>query len=169
MGLHRVGDLEISEDLQFEHRSWVVQRIGWGIFSLILLAALLGLLGGAGPLSDTTAGEGSPFEVQYERFTRHNNPTEITLRLQPRVVPGQEARLWVNAQYLEAIQIERIDPEPQAIEMSGELVTYIFSLSDSGAGGRVVLHILPQAIGRHDIRLGVEGGPEHQFSQIIYP
>jgi len=169
MGLHRLGDLEVSQDLDFEHRSWRVQRIGWVLFSLVLLAALLGLLGGPGPLSTTTAGEGSPLEVVYERFARHNNPTELMLQLQPGAVPGDEVRVWVNTQYLEAIQIERIEPEPNQVEISPQRITYVFPLSDSGAGGRVVLHLMPQAIGRHEVRMGVEGELEHRFTQIIYP
>jgi hypothetical protein len=101
MSLQRVGDLEINEDLEFEHRSWQVQRVAWAILSLIVLVALLGLLGGGGPFSVARVGMGSPLEVSYARFARHNNAVEMAVRLQPGAVPGDEARVWVNSTYLE--------------------------------------------------------------------
>ena len=38
----RVGDLEIHQDLPFQRRSWTVQRVGWAIMALVVLAGLLG-------------------------------------------------------------------------------------------------------------------------------
>ncbi len=40
--MKRVGDLEIDQDLAFERRQWSVQRVGWGVGALIIVAALLG-------------------------------------------------------------------------------------------------------------------------------
>ena len=51
---HRVGDLEISPDLNFQRRSWAMQRFAWVVLALFILAALLGLFG-PGPLSQTRA------------------------------------------------------------------------------------------------------------------
>src|SRR5687767_5732095 len=35
----RVGDLEIGQDLKYQKRQWTVQRAGWAIMCLLLLAA----------------------------------------------------------------------------------------------------------------------------------
>jgi hypothetical protein len=35
----RVGDLEIGQDLPFECRMQIAQRLGWGVLALIVLAA----------------------------------------------------------------------------------------------------------------------------------
>ena len=37
--MQRIGDLELSQDLEFQRRSWRVQRIGQGVMLLVLLAA----------------------------------------------------------------------------------------------------------------------------------
>lgn len=168
MALHQVGDLEINEDLEFEHRSWQVQRVAWAILGLVVLAALLGLLGGGGPLSVARAGQGSPLEITYARFARHNNPVEMAVRLRPGAAPGDEARLWISSAYLDAVKIERIEPEPAQVVLGADRVTYVFR-QGAGEGGRVVLHIMPQHVGRHEARVGLEGGPEHTLSQIVYP
>ena len=65
---HRVGDLEISQDLTFQRRSWIVQRVGWVMLALLILAALGGLFG-PGPLSRARAGpHDGPLWVEYQRF-----------------------------------------------------------------------------------------------------
>lgn len=169
MGMQRLGDLEINQDLAFERRSWQVQRVAWALFALILLAALLGLLGGRGPLSERTVGEGSPLAIRSFRFARHNSPTELTFELQPGAVPGDEARIWVNADYLDGIQVERIEPEPVQTTLAEDHITYSFMLGEAGASGRIVLHLTPQSLGWHEVRAGLEGGAEHRFTQFVYP
>jgi len=42
--------------MEFQRRSWIVQRIGWAIFALVILLAALGLFGD-GVLSDAQAGQ----------------------------------------------------------------------------------------------------------------
>lgn len=36
-------DLKVSEDMAFQHRTWVVQRVAWAALALLLIAAMLGL------------------------------------------------------------------------------------------------------------------------------
>lgn len=46
MGSQRQNhQLEVGEDVKFQNRWWVFERIAWVFMALLLLAALLGLLG----------------------------------------------------------------------------------------------------------------------------
>ena len=66
----KIDDLQIDEDMEFQRRSWIVQRIGWAIFALVILLAALGLFGD-GILSDTKAGqEEGALWLEYPRFER---------------------------------------------------------------------------------------------------
>lgn len=38
--LKRVGDLEINQDLDYQQRAWVIQRIAWVVIALVTLAGL---------------------------------------------------------------------------------------------------------------------------------
>lgn len=51
--VHRVGDLEIEEDLDHQRRCWKLERASWAVMALVLLAAMAGLFG-SGPLSWAT-------------------------------------------------------------------------------------------------------------------
>ena len=55
--LHRLGELDVSEDLAFTRREWLLRRVVWALVLVTLLAALCGLLG-IGPLSQVSAADG---------------------------------------------------------------------------------------------------------------
>lgn len=66
----RVGDLELDQDIDFQRRSWAVQRVGWGVMALVALAALLGLFG-PGPINNAITGsKEAPLWLEYKRFGR---------------------------------------------------------------------------------------------------
>lgn len=98
--ISQVGDLQVDQDLNYQQREWLVERVAWAVLALVVLAALAGLLGG-GPLSQATAGgEGWPLQVQYGRFVHHRGPTDIQIQLQPDAVQGDKARVEVDRQWL---------------------------------------------------------------------
>lgn len=67
----RKGGLEVSQDLNFQRREWVVQRVGWVVMAVLLVAALLGLFG-PGPLSKSIAGSASgPVRAEYYLAVNH--------------------------------------------------------------------------------------------------
>lgn len=76
---HRVGSLEIHEDLPFQEREWKIQRAAWVFMALVIVLALLGLFS-TGPLSSAKeeAADGA-LTVGYERFIRHDGRTTITI------------------------------------------------------------------------------------------
>lgn len=72
-----LNDLEVDQDLAFERKSWAAQRIGWGVMTLAIVAALAGLLG-SGPASRTRAETpDGAIAVEYDRFVRANAPTDL--------------------------------------------------------------------------------------------
>ncbi len=165
----QVGDLQVAQDLDFQQRSWRFQRIGWTIFSLILLAAFAGLLGG-GPLSAATAGgENEPLEVQYGRFARHHAPTQIKVMLQPGAVSGDEAHIWIDSQYLDGVELQAIVPEPESVEAEPDRMTYVFKVNQGDRPTNITFNVMPERAGVRNVRVGLDGGPTLNFRQIVYP
>jgi len=73
----KVGDLQINEDMEFQRRSWIVQRVGWLVFALVILLAALGLFGD-GILSDAKAGqEEGALWLEYPRFKRFEDEFQM--------------------------------------------------------------------------------------------
>jgi hypothetical protein len=166
--IQRIGDLEISVDQEFQRREWRVERIGWGIMLLIIIAALLGLLGGPGPLSNTSVSSGESLEVSYQRFAHLLEPNSLELRI--RLDQGQESvRVWLNQTYLENMQIEEIAPEPQSVEAADGRFIYDFALAAPVEEVRIVFHLNPEQFGTKQGAVGIEGGQSVELSQVVYP
>ena len=167
--VHRVGDLEIEEDIQTQRRVWMVQRVFWGIALLVALAALLGLLGGSGPLNRAIAGAaGAPIQVKYPRFGRLDAPMSIPVTLQPR--RGEdEARVWISREYLDAMDVETIRPEPNAQQSRADGVTYVFDWPGGNQPTTITFFVQPVRWGRVTGRIGLPEGTTLDVRQFVYP
>jgi hypothetical protein len=166
----RVGDLEVAEDFDHQKRSWAVQRAGWVVLTLVVLAAAAGCFG-SGPASSASAGEpGGPLHLRYDRFARAQGRTELELRVSPGPGPGseREARVWLDRAYLAGFEIDSITPEPERTEAGPDRLVFVFALERPGPFD-VTIHLQPQRFGRLRGRAGVPGGPAVTFAQLVYP
>jgi hypothetical protein len=164
------GSLEIDQELPYQRRAWQRQRVMWVLLTLVLLAALLGLFG-PGLLSDAHAGDTSaPLWLEYPRFA-HTYADADTLRFQvaPAAVNAGQVRLWVSRDYLERVEVRRIEPEPEAVETTGDRYIYVFRAPNLNAPTRILFHVEPNSFGRLKGRAGLDGGAEFDFSQYVYP
>lgn len=167
--LGRVGDLEIDQDLEFQRRSWAVQRVGRVVVGLLVLAALLGLFG-AGPLSGASAGrEGDDLRLEYSRFGRLMSPMTLRVHLAESAARGDKVRLWLSRDYLAGVKVDQVMPEPDSVEAGKDRLTYTFSLTDPSASTEVAFHLEPQTFGPLPGEIGLENGSALGFRQFIYP
>lgn len=158
------GPPEFEDSPRFHEHEWRVQRIGWAILVLFLLAGASGVLG-KGPLShETIALPGGTLEL--DRFARRHAPTEWAIDLLQ--TPAQEdLELAITADYMSKFEIKAITPEPERTELkNGELV-FIFAGAQSG--GRIVMHLDPQEVGTLRGTVRMNGGDAIALRQLIYP
>lgn len=154
--------LEIDEDLSFQKREWLFQRIGLGVLFLFVLTALLGFTGMGGPFSHGEAGErGGPVFVEFERFVRRG--TTSTVRIHLRGAPG-DVRLFVWAPYLEDARIESVAPEPELVTIEAARHVYLIRLGSSEA--LVTMHIDHESYGTLEAEVGLVDGPSVRFTQL---
>ncbi|HOB74326.1 MAG TPA: hypothetical protein PKG54_07350 [Phycisphaerae bacterium] len=164
----RIGDLDIDQDLSFQQRMWMIQRVGWVLMVLVLIAILLGLAG-AGPLgrASTSAADGA-ITVKYDRFWRYSRPTKLQVRFDARPDSEGFARIWVDRQYLTQLILQGVVPEPSRVELSEDRLTYALPVAAAGTT-TVEFQIQPDAWGRLNGRMGIPAGAEVAFRQFIYP
>jgi hypothetical protein len=159
--------LQVNEDLRFQARDWLAQRVGWGLLAALVLAGLLGLLG-SGPLSHVTRSDGHGLTVEYERFVRHSAPTTMTLAIAPRVLVSDQARITMGREYLVAHDLQRVVPEPDRTFVADDAVTFVFH-AQPRAAMKVRLRIEPDALGRHRTTLRLGDGSPVVVDQFTYP
>jgi hypothetical protein len=165
----RAGALEIDQQLDVQRRTWTVQRYGWAVMGLLILAALLGLFG-SGPLSHTTIGTpDGALELQYERFWRLLSPTTLRVTLRPAAAHDKEVSVWLSQRYLDRVVVRQVTPQPRRVEAEAERLHYTFSASQMGPPITVSFNVEPEQSGRVTGRLGLASGQVLDFTQFIYP
>lgn len=166
----KIGSIEIAQDLDFQRRSWKVQRIGWATMVLICVAALFGLCGG-GPLSSAQVGEdSSPLRAEYDRFLRRDAPAKLTLYVGAAAIrPDSTAEVWLDRTWLEDMEVKSITPEPEQTHTTASQVMYTFRLDPSSTSARVTYHFTTHSLGAVTGRVGLSNGPSYSFSQFSYP
>jgi hypothetical protein len=161
--------LELDQDLAFQQRSWIVQRIGWIVLGLIIVAALLGLFGG-GPLSYTTArSQDGALGLEYNLFWRIQAAMTLRVFLMPKTAYAGEVRLWLSRSYVDAVDVQHITPQPQRVEAGTDRLTYVFAISQMGQQIEITFQVKPERPGRVAGRLGLEDGITLSFAHVIYP
>lgn len=162
-------DLDISEDYSFEQRVWKIQRIGWVIMVVAIVFGLLGLLGGPGPLSIATIGsDASPLQVQFLRFLHELQPTNLVITVNP-PDNAESIELFIDLDYLEHMEIMTIVPEPDTVTAASDRIIYEFPLQTPGESTTITFRLNPERFGFFNARVGLQGGLEYGFTQLIYP
>jgi hypothetical protein len=122
----RHGDLEIQEDLPFQQREWIAERVAWAVMALLVAAALLGDFG-TGPLSRTTAGdEAGPMWLEYDRFVRLLAPAPLRVQLGPGAARDGMVRLWIDRRYIDSFELQQVTPQPDSMELGIERLIFTF-------------------------------------------
>jgi hypothetical protein len=159
--------MEIAQDLAFQQREWRVQRAAWVVVLLVLIAALAGLFGG-GPLSQGKVVSGS-LALAYPRFARERAPAALEIEVGADTAVAGEIPLWLNRAFLDKVDVERIVPEPAAMEAESDRVIYRFAVANPRQPATITFDIQPHEPGRTMGRVGLVDGAEVAFDQVIYP
>jgi hypothetical protein len=165
--LKRVGDLEITQDLDFQQKEWKVERIGWVIIALFILAGFIGLFG-QGPLSGTKS-ENGPVSVRYQRIERWMAISSHQIWVQPEGVSSNELRLLVSRNLLEAFRIHWITPEPDRVEFLDDALIYVFTVASANQPLLVTFHHQTERPGYFRGYIGIEDGELVEVSHFIFP
>lgn len=163
------NDLEIATDLKHQKRLWIVERTGWAVMILLMAAALTGLFG-AGPLSHATAGQtGSEFWVDYQKFDRCEATSQLRVHVGSGALKSESVGVWLSRHYLENVEVEKTTPAAEHQEAAGDRVVYVFRAAGSNEPIVLTFHVRPTEQGKKHARIGIVNGPEVHFSQFIYP
>lgn len=161
--------LQVNEDLHAQHRIWRVQRVGWGLLALFLLAGLLGLFGGAGLLNrgQVASADGSVL-VDYRRLDRYVAPTELSIRIAPSAFSGDSVDLAVSRSWLDVFEMYGISPQPQQERVAGDDVQFRFAVTP-GQPVEIAFFGRPHHVGPLPGSLQVGGGERLAFSTFVFP
>lgn len=170
----RLGGLDIEQDLRSQRGEWLVQRISWAVMVLLVLAGLAGVFG-SGPMSSATASspDGS-VSVDYGRFARFKSPEKLRVTVRPEAASKEDAskrvlRVQLSSDYLKGVQIQRIVPEPDAVQIGEQWTVFLFPLLEASAPATVTVYLKADAIGRLKGQVKAGNAQAVTINQFIYP
>jgi hypothetical protein len=165
----RTARLELETDDGFQRLEWRVQRVGWIIWFLLVMAALLGVLG-PGWLSDTevTSGDGR-LNVAYERFLHYHSPSQIQMVINANADADGQWQIKIGRSLLDRLEISGIIPEPERREIADDGVVYTFLSRPQSAQGKVIFHVEYERYGRTEGQVSLLGSDAVTLSQFVYP
>jgi hypothetical protein len=167
MGQHDTG-LQMEEHARFQAREWRAERIGWAAMALLVVLAVLGVFAG-GPLSRTTEESASGLVVEYDRLQRLDGEGEITVRMPTGAASSGTVALLVSQDWLSAVQLEQVSPEPAAQVFSGEQVAFQFDAADDTRPLHVTLDFRPKSVGASVADFALAGEEPVRIRQFCYP
>lgn len=141
---------ELHRDMPIQRATWKVQRIGWWVLVLMVLTGLAGLFG-EGPIARTTARSANA-AVQYDRVVRRGADSLIRFDVQAR---RDTVTLTLPSAYLDAVELEALQPEPVAGYGGQETYTFVFAARDRQA--RILLKVRPRHVGPLDFAPRLDG------------
>jgi hypothetical protein len=159
--------IEIDQDLDHARALWRVQRVGWIVIALIIIAGAAGAFGD-GPLAHASVSS-SGLVVRYDRLARHGAPTTIDVEVPPAMRRGDTLRFWIDRRYADGVKIESVTPEPARSETQSDSLWFTVMAPQSTSPARVNIVLRPQDFGSRSGRLGVHGFGSVAFRQFVYP
>lgn len=161
--------LEINEDFAATRRTWRMQRIGWVLLALFLLAGLLGALGSLGPLSEARiASSDGQVLLTYPRFARYVGPTGLTVSVEAAAVTSDEVELRVSSRWLDVFELYGISPQPKEELADGGDTVFTF-LATPGRPLDVRFSGRPHHVGPLPAAVQFGQGERLAFSTFVYP
>lgn len=158
--------LQLDEDIRHQARVWRLERISWPLMLLVLIAAGAGLLG-HGWLSRRQAGSAETgFTIDYQRFERHESGSVFTVHLAPEAVDGASTVLRIGKDFLAEADITSVAPEPERIELDGDVLVYVFNTT---AAGELLFRFTPTGLGPMRLQLALAERPAQDLPIFVFP
>jgi hypothetical protein len=165
----RANTLEVEDLQSFQRKEWRLQRVGWLVWTIVVAAALVGLLG-SGPLSSTSSSApDDSLTVRYDRFLHYHKPLMFEVTLRPGNQTNNAARLFLSDELLMRLQISRIEPEPEGRELAAGGVIYTFPSESGLETATIRVHAQYEAFGRATGKIGLVGREPATVTQFVYP
>lgn len=165
MKIERRDGLEIEEDIVYQRRFHVFQRVMWALMVIIIVLAVAGLIGpGLAGRSAASSADGR-LGVSFYKGVNYMRDSQVVL-----VVKGSgkgAVSVWLSRAYLDSVHLTQVLPEPERVTASPARVHFVFDNMHAGEL-EITFFIQPVSAGWLEANAG-EGPSELSFRQFIFP
>ncbi|HEY0760013.1 MAG TPA: hypothetical protein VGD59_12235 [Acidisarcina sp.] len=128
----KVGnELAVGEDLSFQRKWWVFERIVWTLFVLVVVLDVAGVFGRGPAANAHMHTPDGAMNVRYERIERFSTPSIMTIEFGRTAVRDGKIQLWVSDSIVKELGNQRIVPQPLSSITGDGGIYYTFPTTDS--------------------------------------
>jgi hypothetical protein len=162
-----IGQIDVGEDLAFQRRWWVFERVLWGFFLAILIADVLGVFGRGWAAKAKLVSSDDSMQVAYERVQRAGTPSTLTIRFGQGAIRNGHIGLYVSEDLIRPLGAQRISPEPLKSTLAPDGIVYEFPAE--GAPATVEFQLESSFPGVHQFAIGLAGEPVLRARVMVLP
>lgn len=118
--------LEVDSDRAFQEKFWVVERVGWVLMFLVVVAALAGFTGVTGAASSGRA-EAAGATIDHPRISRWQ--TGDTLAVEFADSAAGKVEVLIPREFTKVFAIEGVTPEPSKVTATPDGQLFEFDLA----------------------------------------
>jgi hypothetical protein len=160
---------EIEEaDPKERRRTVIARRIGITVFTLFLVAALAGLVGKGRFSKVKAATKDRELEVEHLRFIRYQGPTDLKIYVAAAATAHGIFSLQLSRTFVDEVEIERIEPEPESTIAGPVYVTYLIR-AETNKATEVKVRFSADHFGRKRYSVGLASGASVPLQHFAYP
>lgn len=159
--------LEVEQDLHFQYREWRIERIGWFVIGLLLVAATLGVFGHHPLAKATVQTSDGRLSVQYDRFTRYQTNVDFLATLEPDKDGSGIAHLWFDPQYLDNLKVVAVSPVP--LRGEAKIGGRAFVFKTDGTRFTATVSVQFETIGSVHGRIWTDEAKPLALSHFVWP
>lgn len=161
--------LELDRDPEFHRKQWLIERVGLRAWALLIVAGLLGLLG-AGPLSNASVSSPSgELTISHQRIAHYHKPVTIQLLVKLEEGSTGPIPLTISQSFLDAVQIERVEPQPQRQQVAVDGAFLYFDRRPGSQQAKIVIHLEYEQYGPVQGSIGIDGQEPARLDIFVFP
>lgn len=107
--------------------------------------------------------------LEYERIGYRDMRQVYRVTVAASAVQAGKARVWVGRDTLTRMTLTRVVPTPSRSIASGDRMVFEFDAEAASGPIEILLTAQPAQAGMHAARIGIEGGPTFDVSQMLLP
>jgi len=160
---------DLNQDLDVQHKTWILQRIGWIGMALIILAAFTIYAAAATSRRIYEPEKPKLFRLEYDRFGRYGSESLLRLDLTAEATQSHHVIVWMDRTFWTSHVVEQIAPEPISSSIGPGGFLYTFDIGAPNVPAIVIVRLRPEYAGSLEGHIRVNDRGSVTFHQFIFP
>ncbi|MCZ4059145.1 hypothetical protein O3W44_08720 [Pantoea sp. LMR881] len=163
----RSRDYPVKESMWWQRFEWRVQRFGYLILVLIMIAGACGAFSKGFISNQNASSSDGRLQVRYERFGRLDSTMDISMHLTQ--LQGKEYQITLQGQQLDDLQIQTLQPQPDEAWSDKNTLILRWHPRSNQQNATVWLTAQPKSYGRFPLTIQLDDRSKVNITSLVYP